>query len=103
MSRIEKRIILSAIVFVVVYLGAIGLTLHSRTPRVDDKTVRIESAAPPAEEEARLVMAELLLPMGVLFTLSVCFIIVRRKRERSYRQLEDIELPLTDRTDPLDI
>ena len=88
MSKLEKRIILFAVVFVIVYLGAIVMTVQSRraTP---EKTVRIESAAPVVEEEARLMLAELLLPMAVLSTLSICFVLARRRRSKEYHKLDD--------------
>ena len=88
MGKLEKRIILFAILFVAVYIGAVIMTIKSRIEVVDTVT-RIESAVPVAEEEARLMLAELLLPMGVLFTLAVCFIIAKKKRVKSYRRLDD--------------
>ena len=90
MSKLEKKIILFAILFVTVYIGAIVMTIKSRTEVVDTAT-RIESAVPVAEEEARLMLAELLLPMGVLFTLAVCFIIAKKKRVKTYGRLEDAD------------
>jgi hypothetical protein len=90
MSKLEKRIILFAILFVSVYVGAIAMTIKSRIE--EKKTVaRFESAVPVAEEEARLMLAELLAPMAVLFTLAVCFIIVKRKRAKTYQRLDDAD------------
>ena len=57
MSKLEKRIILLAILFVAVYMGAIVMTLRSRA-RVRDRVTRIESAAPIVEAEGRLMLAD---------------------------------------------
>ena len=94
MSKLEKRIILFAIIFVIVYLGAIVMTIQSRRA-VHEKTVRIESAAPVTEEESRLMLAELLLPMAVLSALSICFILAKRRRSRAYHKLDDVDDDLT--------
>jgi len=90
MSILEKRIIVFAILFVGVYLGAIVLTLQSRS-RIPQQETRIESAVPVPKEEARLMLAELLAPMAVLFVLSVCFILAKRKRMQKYRRLDDTD------------
>ncbi len=87
MSKLEKRLIIFAIIFVLVYVGAIIATVRSRTD-TSQKTTRLESAT-PTEEEGRLMLAELLLPMAVLFTLSVCFILARKKRIKTYQKLDD--------------
>ena len=87
MSKLEKRLIICAIVFVLVYLGAIIATVKSRVDN-PQKITSLESAI-PAEEERRLVLAELLLPMAVLFTLSVCFILARKKRIKTYQALDE--------------
>ena len=78
MSKLEKRLIIFAIIFVVVYMGAIVITVKSRSA-VKDLTTRIESPL-PSEEEGRLLLAELLPPMAVLCTLAVCFIIAKKQR-----------------------
>ena len=87
MSKLEKRLIIFAIIFVLVYVGAIIATVRSRTD-TSQKPTRLESAT-PTEEEGRLMLAELLLPMAVLFTLSVCFILVRKKRLKTYQTLDE--------------
>ena len=89
MSKLEKRLIIFAIIFVVVYMGAIVLTVKSRVAN-KDKTTRIESPL-PSEEEGRLLLAELLPPMAVLFTLAICFIIVKKKREKKYMKLDETD------------
>ena len=86
MSRTEKRLCAVALVFVVVYLGAAALTIHSRIEKKNEIT-RIESAG-AAPDEGHLMMAELFLPMLILLTVTVCFIIVKKKREKT-RQLLD--------------
>ena len=86
MSRIEKRLCAVALVFVIVYLGAAVLTIQSRIEKKDE-VARIESAG-AAPDEGHLMMAELFLPMLILFTVTVCFIIVKKKREKT-RQLLD--------------
>ena len=90
MSKLEKRIILFAILFIVIYLGAIVMTLQSRKA-THEKVTRIESAVAVPEEEARLMLAELLLPMAVLATLTFCFILARRRRSKTYRRLDDTD------------
>ena len=90
MSKLEKRIILFAILFILIYLGAIVVTLQSRKATLQ-KTTRIESAVAVPEEEAPLMLAELLLPMAVLSTLTLCFILARRRRSRIYQKLDDTE------------
>jgi hypothetical protein len=87
MSKLEKRLIISAILFVLVYMGAIVITVQSRL-EAKDKETRIESTL-PTEEEGRLLLAELLPPMAVLFTLSVCFLVAKKKRAKTYNKLDD--------------
>jgi hypothetical protein len=94
MSKLEKRIILFAIIFVIVYLGAIVMTIQSRRT-VHQKNTRIESAAPVTEEESRLMLAELLLPMAVLAALSICFLLAKRRRSRDYHKLDEADDDLT--------
>ena len=86
MSRIEKRLCILALVFVVVYLGAVALTIHTRIERKDEPT-KIESAG-AAPGEGHIMLAELLLPMLILFTVTVCFIIVKKKRDKARRLLD---------------
>jgi len=87
MSRLEKRLIIFALLFVVVYLAAIVLTIQSRI-QVKDKTTRIGSVL-PTEEEGRLALAQLLAPMAVLLTLAICFIVAKKQREKKYRRLDE--------------
>ena len=79
-----------AIVFVIIYLGAAGLTIKARFTEKSTKT-RLESAQPDAEQEAQLVLAELFLPMMILLTVTVSFIIVRKKRAKDILVLDESE------------
>jgi len=86
MSRIEKRLCVLALVFVIIYLGAVALSIQSRIEKKDD-AIKIESAgAAPGEEH--LMLAELLLPMLILLTVTICFIIVKKKREKARKFLD---------------
>jgi hypothetical protein len=83
----EKRLIAAALVFVVVYLGAAALTIHNRIT-ADRLETRLESAE-PLQEERHLMIAELLLPMLILFTVAVSFILVKKKREKVAARMEE--------------
>ena len=80
MSKFEKRLCIFALVFVALYLGAVVLTIHSRIDKAD-KIERIESMA-LTPEKSQLMLVELLLPMLILLTLTVYFIIVRKTRAK---------------------
>jgi NADH:ubiquinone oxidoreductase subunit 6 (subunit J) len=86
MSRIEKKLCALALVFVIVYLGAVVLTIHSRIEKKDEST-KIESAS-AAPDEGHIMLAELFLPMMILFTVTVCFIIAKKRREKARRLLD---------------
>ncbi len=87
MSKFEKRLCILALVFVTIYMGAAAWTIHSRISG-EDKMERFESPEiKPAE--GRLLIAELFLPMSILLTLTVCFIIARRQRAKKRQQLDD--------------
>jgi hypothetical protein len=88
MTKLEKRLCVLAIAFVMVYLGAAAMTLHNRS--IDDKAaaLRIESTL-PTKSESRLAMAELFLPMVVLLTLSVAYIVVKKKRAGQRAALDE--------------
>ena len=89
MSRLEKRLCVFAIIFFIVYMGAVVITLHSKVTKKEEPT-RIESAN-SAPGEGHLMLAELILPMLILFTISVCFLIVKKKREKSRLLLNKTE------------
>ena len=87
MSKFEKRLCVFAIVFVVIYIGAITMTIHTRVSN-EEKITRIESAE-PSPGEGQMMLAELLLPMLVLFMITVCFIIVKKKRAKTVLGFEE--------------
>ena len=87
MSKFEKRLVVVALVFVAIYLGAAALTIHTRITK-EDKIERFESPdLTPAE--GQLLIAELFLPFMILFTLTVCFIIVRKQRAKKLLKMEE--------------
>ncbi len=96
MSKFEKKLCIFALVFVAIYLGAATITIHSRIIN-ENKIERIESLE-ITPGEGQLLIAELFLPVAILFTLTVCFIIVRRQRAKKLLQLdesdEECEQPL---------
>ena len=86
MSKFEKRLVVVALVFVAIYLGAAALTIHTRITK-EDKIERFESPdLTPAE--GQLLIAELFLPVMILFTLTVCFVIVRKQRAKKLLKME---------------
>ncbi len=87
LSKIEKRLCVLAVIFVVIYLGAAALTLHSRSGEKEDTQQRFESAA-PTKAEGRLAMVELFLPMLVLLAITISYVIVKKKRARQIVALE---------------
>ena len=89
MSKFEVRLCIAAIVFVAIYIGAIALTMHSRVS-TEEKITKIESEA-PEPGEAQMMLAELLLPMLILLTVTICFIIVKKKRAKMALILEEAD------------
>lgn len=86
MSKFEKRLVVVALAFVAIYLGAAAITIHSRITK-DDKIERLESAdLSPAE--GQLLIAELFLPFMILFTLAICFITIRKQRVKKLLEME---------------
>ena len=89
MSKNEKRLIVAALVFVAIYLGAAAITIHTRITK-EDRIERLESPGlSPAE--GQLLIAELFLPFMILLTLAICFIIVRKQRLRKLAEMEEEE------------
>ena len=86
MNKFEKRLCIFAILFVAIYIGAVVLTIRSRVREVD-KVTRIE-ALEPGPGEGQVMLAELLLPMLIFFTLTVCFIIAKKRRSKAMLSLE---------------
>ena len=95
MSKFEKRLVIFALVFVVIYLGAAIATINTRL-NPEDKIERLESTK-ITPTEGRLLMVELFLPMLIFLTLTVCFIVVRKQRAKKMLLLdepdEDFEFP----------
>ncbi|MCK5195947.1 MAG: hypothetical protein KAQ71_19190 [Desulfobulbaceae bacterium] len=87
MSKFEKRLCVFAIVFVAIYIGAIVITIHSRISN-KEKIARIESVE-PGPGEGQMMLAELLLPMLIFFTVTVCFIIVKKQRSKAVLSFEE--------------
>ena len=90
MSKIEKRLCVLAVVFVIIYLGAAAFTLHSRSGEKQETQLRYESVA-PAKAEGRLAMVELFPPMLVLLAITISYVIVKKKRARQIVALEKSE------------
>jgi hypothetical protein len=87
LGKMEKRLSVLAICFVIIYLVAAGLTVHSRIAKAD-RTVRIEGTGPqPGESE--MMMAQLFLPMLIVLTVAVCFVVVRKRRGAALDALEE--------------
>ena len=86
MSKIEKRLIVAALVFVAIYLGAAAITIHTRITK-EDRIERLESPdLSPAE--GQLLIAELFLPFMILLSLAICFLIVRKQRIKKLLEME---------------
>ena len=89
MTKFEKKLVIFALIFVVIYLGAAVKTINTRINK-EDRVERLESTKiSPAE--GRLLMAELFLPMAILLTLTVSFIIVRKQRAKKMEQLDEFD------------
>jgi hypothetical protein len=87
MSKFEKRLVIFALVFVIIYLGAAIVTINTRLNQ-EDRIERLETTKiTPAE--GRLLMVELFLPMLIIFTLTVCFIVVRKQRAKKMLLLDE--------------
>jgi hypothetical protein len=87
--KIEKRLCAASLLFVAIYIGAIVLTLNSRTQAPPGEP-KLESAALDAAAH-HMVLAELLLPMLVLFTLTICFVLVRKKQQITRLRMKALE------------
>jgi hypothetical protein len=87
MTKFEKRLAIFALVFVFIYLGAAVITIQSRISE-GDRVERLESTK-ISPSEGRLLMVELFLPMAILLTLAVCFIVVRKQRAKKMLQLDE--------------
>jgi hypothetical protein len=74
---------------VAIYLGAAVITIQQRIYE-PERVERLESKK-ITSAEGRLLMAELFLPMVILLTLTICFIIVRKQRAKKRLTLDDSE------------
>jgi len=86
-KKLQRWLGIAAILFVLVYMGAVFLTVQSRLHDEARPTV-IESAR-AMEQERHLMLPELLLPMGILLTLAGCYLFVRRRNQKAYQRLDD--------------
>lgn len=86
MRKFEKRICIFAIIFVSLYVGAIIVTIHSRI-KTEARIERIESTAIQPGERM-VLLAELFPPMLFLLIITICFIIVRKKRAATLARME---------------
>jgi hypothetical protein len=89
MTKFEKKLVIIALIFIVIYLGAAAVTINTRIHK-EDRIERLESTK-ISPSEGRLMMAELFLPMAILLTLTVSFIVVRKQRAKKLMALEDSE------------
>jgi len=81
MNKFEKKVFIAALIFVIIYLGAIIISINSKTDR-KDITTKIESVQiKPAERT--FVLAELLLPVAIIFIMAICFILIKKKNART--------------------
>ena len=87
MSKFEKRLCIVALVFVAIYLGAAVITIKYRISK-PDKIERLESPELSAAE-GQLLIAELFLPVMILLTLTICYIIVRKTRAKNALLLDE--------------
>lgn len=96
MTKFEKRLCILALVFVVVYLGAAVITIHTRISK-EERIERIETAE-ITSAEGQLLIAELFLPMMILLTLTICFIVIRKQRTKKLLQLDEPDEKIEDST-----
>jgi ABC-type sulfate transport system permease subunit len=87
MSKLEKRLCIVALVFVAIYLGAAVITIKYRISK-PDRIERLESSELSAAE-GQLLIAELFLPVMILLTLTICYIIVRKTRAKKALLLDE--------------
>ena len=89
MSKFEKRLCIVALVFVAVYLGAAVMTINYRI----NKTDRMEQLESPdlTPAEGKLLIAQLFLPVMILLTLTICYIVVRKTRAKKRLLLDESE------------
>ena len=89
MRTIEKRLCVASLLFVAIYIGAIVLTLNTRTENPPAE-LKLESAELDAATRP-MVLAEVLPPMLVLLTLTICFVLVRKKQKLARLRMDALE------------
>ena len=94
MSKFEKRLCIVALVFVAIYLGAAIITIKYRISP-PDKIEKLESTELSAAE-GQLLIAELFLPVMILLTLTICYIIVRKTRAKKALLLDESDDEISD-------
>ena len=89
MNKFEKRIFGVAIIFIVIYLGAIIVSINSKpdNKKIDSK---IESVQIKSGEET-FVLAELFLPMVIISVMALSFILIRKKNARTIKMMDKEE------------
>jgi hypothetical protein len=97
MSKFEKRLCIVALVFVAIYRGAAVITIKYRISK-PDKIERLESPELTAAE-GQLLIAELFLPVMILLTLTICYIIVRKTRAKKALLLDEPDKETPDLND----
>ena len=97
MTKFEKRLCIVALVFVAIYLGAAIITIKYRISK-PDRIERLESTELTAAE-GQLLIAELFLPVMILLTLTICYIIVRKTRAKKALLLDEPDDENPDLTD----
>ena len=90
LTKFEKRLCVAAVVFVVIYLGAVALTLIHRSEERKEKQMRYETAE-VQKAESRIALVELLPPMLVLLTLTIAYMVAKKKRARQIIAMEEAE------------
>ena len=96
-KKLQRWLGIGAIVFVIIYIGAVILTVQSRMQDQERPTV-IESTQ-VREQERHLMLPELLLPMAILLTLAGSYLVVRRRNQKIYERLDD-DVDETSEEDP---
>ena len=86
-KKLQRWLGIGAIVFVIIYIGAVVLTVQSRMRDHDQPTI-IESTQ-VREQERHLMLPELLLPMAILLALAGSYLVVRRRNQKLYERLDD--------------
>ncbi len=99
MKKLEKKIFGVAIIFIIIYLGAIIVSINSK-PDKNSTDLKIESVQIKSGEET-FVLAELFLPMVIIAVMALSFILIRKKNTRTIKMLDkEEEADQTDDTTP---